>query len=43
MSSHVTVETIPILHSGNSDPWKDYAFVYDTFLEDIQARINTTR
>ncbi|KAG6890520.1 hypothetical protein C0995_007720 [Termitomyces sp. Mi166 len=27
MSSKVTVEGIPLLHSGNNDPWKDYSFV----------------
>ena len=41
MSSHITVETIPIMQSGNNDPWKDYAFVSDIFLGDIQARVNT--
>ncbi|KAG6859085.1 hypothetical protein C0991_001395 [Blastosporella zonata] len=27
MSSKVTVETVPLLQSGNNDPWKDYSFV----------------
>lgn len=28
MDAKVTVENIPILQSGNNDPWKDYSFVY---------------
>lgn len=27
MDAKVTVENIPILQSGNNDPWKDYSFV----------------
>ncbi|KAF7323754.1 AAA domain-containing protein [Mycena kentingensis (nom. inval.)] len=27
MSSKVTVETLPVLGSGNNDPWKEYSFV----------------
>jgi len=27
MNAKVTVESIPILQSGNNDPWKDYSFV----------------
>jgi hypothetical protein len=26
-NSKVTVETLPMLGSGNTDPWKDYSFV----------------
>lgn len=27
MNAKVTVESIPVLQSGNNDPWKDYCFV----------------
>jgi hypothetical protein len=27
MDAKVTVESIPVLQSGNNDPWKDYSFV----------------
>ena len=40
MSSHITVETIPIMQSGNNDPWKDYAFVYDTISRQELTRLD---